>query len=262
MARPGRKGTKIDVEHVGSKKAGNGSSTADDPRTGGVDDVDEVLEPEVIEDEEVSGEEVSEKSGSAGSGTKSETGSDDVKSDRKVEPPDDKDLLLQALNAASEARDKYLRLQAEWDNYRKRSNAEREQEKSRAAERMVKDLLPVVDDFERALDHAAKEPDIDSLVAGIEAVHTKLLAVLAKEHVEVIDPKDEAFDATRHQAVGTVDDAEAFDETVRDVYQVGYEMGGKVIRPAMVTITTGGPKRPVEKSEESDGKDEDEKTEV
>ena len=64
--------------------------------------------------------------------------------------------------------------------------------------------------------------------------------------MEAVDPKGEAFDALEAQAVGTVADESVPDETVAEVYQKGYRMGGKVIRPAMVTVTTGGPKRPKE----------------
>jgi molecular chaperone GrpE len=70
--------------------------------------------------------------------------------------------------------------------------------------------------------------------------------------VEVIDPAVEPFDALQLQAVATVDDAEAYDETVAAVYQKGYKMGGKVIRPAMVTVTTGGPKRPAEETADNE----------
>ena len=67
--------------------------------------------------------------------------------------------------------------------------------------------------------------------------------------MEVINPAGDPFDALEAQAVGTGPDEEAYDETVHDVYQKGYKMGKKVIRPAMVTITTGGPKRPKEETD-------------
>ena len=93
-----------------------------------------------------------------------------------------------------------------------------------------------------------------------------MLGVLAKEGVEPIDPAGEPFDPLAHQAVGRVEDAEAFDETVAQVYQKGYKMGDKVIRTAMVTVTYGGPKRPVEQAEgvgaDDDARAEDEKDEA
>ena len=67
--------------------------------------------------------------------------------------------------------------------------------------------------------------------------------MLQKDGVQIIDPKGQAFDALEAQAVATVDDASVPDETVAEVYQKGYRLGAKVLRPAMVTVTTGGPKR-------------------
>ena len=85
----------------------------------------------------------------------------------------------------------------------------------------------------------------------MQAVHSKLIDVLTKDGVEVINPAGEAFDALEAQAVATVDDPSVPYETVAEVYQRGYKMGTKVLRPAMVTVTTGGPKRekPQEESE-------------
>ena len=149
---------------------------------------------------------------------------------------------------ASDWQDRYLRLHAEWDTYRRRTTGQRAEEKARAAEKLVESMLPVLDDFERSIAYATENGEA-GLLEGVKAVQAKLMDVLVKGGVKVIDPAGEAFDALEAQAVGTVPDEEAFDETVHDVYQKGYKMGKKVIRPAMVTITTGGPKRP--KPEES-----------
>ena len=158
-----------------------------------------------------------------------------------------------AKKEAADASDRLLRLQAEWENYRRRTAQERLAERERAAERLVTNLLPVLDDMERASEHATQTADGDEKVAqfveGVMAVHNKMLDILGKENVEVIDPAGEPFDPLVHQAVGRVEDAEAYDESVGQVYQKGYRMGGKVIRPAMVTVTFGGPKRPAEEPE-------------
>ena len=160
---------------------------------------------------------------------------------------DVEDQIEAAKKEASEATDRMLRLQADWENYRRRTAAERLAEKERAAEDLVTSLLPVIDDIERAIEHAGAAEDDSQLkqfVDGVSAVHAKMLGVLAKEGVEPIDPAGEAFDPLAHQAVGRVEDAEAYDETVAQVYQKGYRMGDRVIRTAMVTVTYGGPKRP------------------
>ena len=194
--------------------------------------------------------------GSAPSSGKSEPEALDAKAKKKAAEQEVFSLadLEAARKAADEANERYLRLEAEWDNFRKRTAREREAEKVRAAESLVLRLLPVVDDMERALDHAAKsqpEGEFAQFVEGVNAMHAKLADVLAKEGVEVIDPAGQAFDMHEHQAVGHVDDAEAFDETVRDVYQKGYRMGSRVIRPAMVTVTKGGPRRPAPDADEA-----------
>ena len=147
---------------------------------------------------------------------------------------------------AKAANDRYARLQADWDNFRKRTAREREEEKARAAESLVTKLLPVVDDLERSLDHAAKtqpEGEFGDFVAGVRAVYDKLVDVFQKTGVEAIDPAGQEFDMNEHQAVAHVEDPSLPDSTVRDVYQKGYRMGGRVIRSAMVTVSKGGPAR-------------------
>ncbi|HJB48560.1 MAG TPA: nucleotide exchange factor GrpE [Candidatus Olsenella excrementigallinarum] len=171
---------------------------------------------------------------------------------------DVEDQIEAAKREAADATDRMLRLQADWENFRRRTAAERLAERERAAEGLVTNLLPVIDDIERAIEHAgATEDDVQlkQFVDGVSAVHAKMLGVLAKEGVEPIDPAGEAFDPLAHQAVGRVEDAEAFDETVAQVYQKGYRMGDKVIRTAMVTVTYGGPKRPAEQADDAEAKE-------
>lgn len=154
-----------------------------------------------------------------------------------------------------EAQDRVARLQADWDNYRRRTASERLAEKSRATEKLVTALLPVLDDMERAIDHArTQEMDeaFSQFVDGVEAVRAKMLDVFGHEGVEAIDPKGEAFNPLEHQAVGRVEDPEQYDETVNDVYQKGYRMADRVLRSAMVTVTYGGAKRPAPEPEASE----------
>jgi molecular chaperone GrpE len=150
--------------------------------------------------------------------------------------------LDQARADAEEFRDRYVRLQAEWDNFRKRTATEREQERLRAAEKLVERLLPIVDDLERAIEHSDTANE-ESLKEGISAVYNKLADVLDREGVKTIDPLGAAFDANLHQAVGKEEDASVPDETVTQVYQKGYGMGDRVLRAAMVVVSQGGPKR-------------------
>lgn len=157
-----------------------------------------------------------------------------------------------AEDKAAEAVDRHARLRADWENFRRRTANERLAERERATEGLVKNLLPVVDDMERAIDHARTQEltdDFKQFVDGVDAVHTKLVDVLAHEGVEAIDPKGQAFDPLQHQAVGRVEDVEQYDETVNDVYQKGYRMADRILRSAMVTVTYGGEKRPTPEAE-------------
>lgn len=156
--------------------------------------------------------------------------------------------IMSAQQREADAAARLVRLQADWENFRRRTAQERLAEKDRAAEKLVLSLLPVLDDMERACKHAAENSSDDAavmqFVEGVEAIHDKMYAALNREGVEVIDPVDEAFDPMVHQAVGREENHDVFDETVAQVYQKGYRMGDKIIRSAMVTVSFGGPKRP------------------
>ena len=138
--------------------------------------------------------------------------------------------------------DKFIKLQSDWDMYRKRNAENSKQEKLQAAARIIEELIPVLDDFDRTIAYATQN-GTDGLLEGVTAVQNKLTGVCIKEGVEVIDPKGEAFDALEAQAVSVVQDQSVYDETVLEVFQKGYKIGIKVIRPAMVVISSGGKKR-------------------
>lgn len=163
----------------------------------------------------------------------------------KEAPEADEDPLAKALAEVEDWKGRFMRLHAEWDTYRRRTEEQRAEDKARAGENLVTGLLPVLDDFERSIDYAVNNGEV-GLLDGVKQVYSKLVGVLEKGGVVVIDPAGEPFDALEHQAVANVDRSDVYDETVEQVYQKGYKMGRKVIRPAMVTVTTGGPKRPVE----------------
>jgi molecular chaperone GrpE len=154
--------------------------------------------------------------------------------------------------------DKYVRLHAEWDNYRKRMDEQRADERVRATERLMGDLLVCIDDLQRSIDYASNHGEGD-LLDGVKAINQKFTELLSQHGLEEINPIDEPFDPLLAQAVGTVEDADRYDETVSQVLQKGYKLGIKVLRPAMVIYTTGGEKRPVEElveEEKSDKEDE------
>jgi molecular chaperone GrpE len=157
------------------------------------------------------------------------------------------DLAAELQLAQSQASEHLLlaqRVQAEFENFRKRMLREQTDAISRAGQRIIEELLPVVDNLERAIDHAVAAGEVSSdLLKGVELVHSQVLDVFGKEGVTVDDPFGRGFDPTKEQAVGQKEDAEVPDGTVIDVYQKGYLMNGKVVRPAMVVVSTGGPHR-------------------
>jgi molecular chaperone GrpE len=135
--------------------------------------------------------------------------------------------------------------QAEFENYRKRQERDLADMRSRAGERIVTELIPVLDDLDRAIAHtvasAASGVELDHLLAGVEMVRSRIVGVFEKEGVEVIDPLGAEFDPNMHHAVGQRDDATVPEHTVVEVYQKGYVMAGRVVRPAMVIVSAGGP---------------------
>jgi molecular chaperone GrpE len=135
------------------------------------------------------------------------------------------------------------RVQAEFDNYRKRMAREQQDAIKRAGQRIVEELLPILDNMERAIDHAALAGETGELLQGLEMVHAQVLDVFAKEGVSVDDPFGREFDPERAQAVGQKEDPSLPEHTVVEVYQKGYVMNGRVVRPAMVIVSTGGPAR-------------------
>ncbi len=135
------------------------------------------------------------------------------------------------------------RLQAEFENYRRRVTREQSDMVARAGKRIVEELLPVLDNLERAIDHTTAGGDLAHLLTGVEMVQQQVLDVFGKEGVEVIDPFGDEFDPQVHQAIGQREDVEVPDNTVVEVFQKGYLLGGRVIRPAMVIVSSGGPAR-------------------
>ena len=155
-----------------------------------------------------------------------------------------------------DANERLARLQADWDNYRRRTAKERIAERQHATEKLVCNLLPVIDDMERAIAHASKDIDTNESLKqfsdGVVAVREKMLDVLSREGVELIHAEGEPFDPLQHRAVGRVEDKDMYEDTVHDVYQNGYTMADKVIRESMVTVSFGGPKGPQEDQQAQD----------
>ena len=148
---------------------------------------------------------------------------------------------LQAKVAELEARvaeleDLKLRQMAEFDNFRRRTNKEKLELMTTAGERIFKDMLPLVDDFERAKDAMAKTDDIEAVRQGIDLIYNKFIGFLAANDVKVIDTTDAEFNTDLHEAITTFAAGEDKKGKVIDCTQKGYTLGEKVIRFSKVVV--------------------------
>ena len=148
------------------------------------------------------------------------------------------DPLARACAQRDEYLDHYRRIAAEFDNYKKRMAREQLTLVQRAAERLVSDLLPVLDDLERAVD-AFADHSKEHVAEGVALVHRALRTLLVKEGLVELDPTGEPFDPHRHEAL-LAQPADAAEGTVIQVLQKGFVLGDRVIRPARVIVA--GPK--------------------
>ncbi len=158
-------------------------------------------------------------------------------SSNDVETTELRDSLQRKESQCAELREALLRKQAEFENYRKRMVREQTQFLERAVEGFVLQLLPIIDNLERAILAAEEKHDLAQLSSGVEMVHGQLVDLFAKEGIEIIDPEGEQFDPTKHHAMMQVEDADRDDETVVEVVQKGYALKGKILRPAMVKVS-------------------------
>jgi molecular chaperone GrpE len=144
--------------------------------------------------------------------------------------------LAVARKEAAEYRDHLMRLQAEFDNYRKRVLKEQTRAVELASEPLVRRLLEVLDEFELALMAAEQRPDFEKFLHGVELVYAKLVETLKSEGLERIDAEGKPFDPERHEALMGSSSGEG-DPLVADVLRQGYVLKGRVVRPAGVRVT-------------------------
>ena len=154
----------------------------------------------------------------------------------EVEQPE-VDELAEAKAALEEMENKYLRVQAEMANIQKRNAKERQDAAKFRSQSLATELLPVIDNLERALAIEVADEQGKNLKKGIEMVMETFNAALKSEGIDVIDPLNESLDPNYHQAVQTVpvEDGQT-SETVVQVLQKGYDLKGRVLRPAMVIV--------------------------
>jgi molecular chaperone GrpE len=154
--------------------------------------------------------------------------------------PADGAVIAADLDAARAEAESYLddlrRLQADFDNYRKRTLREQTARAASASRALVARLLPVLDDFELAVSAAEQSRDFDRMLKGVEMVFGELREVLQGEGLVKIEAEGKPFDPERHEAVVAVEQEDAEPGTVVDIVRAGYELRGKVLRPAMVKV--------------------------
>jgi len=150
-------------------------------------------------------------------------------------PTDEPDELARAKTQAAEYRDHLQRLQAEFENYRKRMTRSQERLVDAELQRFVQGLLEVLDEFDLALIAAERQPDFDGFRKGVELVYAKLAETLRAEGLERIEAEGKAFDPNEHEALMQTGDGEG-DPHVAEVFRQGYKLRGAVIRPSSVRV--------------------------
>lgn len=153
----------------------------------------------------------------------------------KIEEMEQKIAALE--EAAAKDKDDYIRLMAEFDNYRRRTSQEKLELVSMASTDTIKGLLPVLDDCERALKVLLESDDSDAAKEGTELIYSKLMSYLKSKGLAVIESMDQTFDTDLHEAVAQFPvEEEEKKGKVFDVVQTGYTLNGKVIRFAKVVV--------------------------
>ena len=146
-------------------------------------------------------------------------------------------MLAEAQQMVNEERDKYLRLAAEFDNYRKRTLKEKAELIKNGGEKTLTAILPVLDDFERALKNMEATEATQAMKEGVELIFTKFNKVLAQEGLQKIETEDKDFDVDYHEAIALIPaPSEELKGKILDCVQTGYMLNDKVIRHAKVAV--------------------------
>ena len=150
--------------------------------------------------------------------------------------------LAKAQDELAEAKNQVLRAQAEGQNVRRRAEQDVEKAHKYALEKFTNELLPVVDSLERAIESAqSDEAGVAAIRDGVELTLSMFFAALKKFNVESVNPEGEPFDPQLHQAMSMVENADVEPNTVLHVMQKGYQLNGRLVRPAMVMVSKAAP---------------------
>lgn len=160
---------------------------------------------------------------------------DEIEAEQEEQP-----VSEQLLEQVAKANDQVLRVQAEMQNVRRRAERDVESAHKFALDKFAADLLPIVDNLERALAAIdAADEGQKSVAEGLELTLKSFMEVLVRYKIEAIDPAGQPFDAELHQAVSMVPNPGLEANTVMDVFQKGYTLNGRLVRPAMVVVSQG-----------------------
>lgn len=169
----------------------------------------------------------------AGSEAQAEAGNDEAAVEAEAEqgPAAETEALKVQL---AEGAERMKRLQADFENFRRRTRQEKEELSNMVVQDFIKELLPMLDNFDRAM--AAEATDAAKFQQGVEMIYNQLTEILKNKGMELIDTKDAKFDPNFHQAVMRVENPDLEDEAIAMELQKGYMVKGKVIRPSMVQV--------------------------
>lgn len=158
--------------------------------------------------------------------------------EKELTPEEKLQAEVEKLQAEQEEmKDKYLRLSAEFDNYRKRTMKEKAELILNGGEKAFKAILPVIDDMERALATMQKATDVDAVKEGVDLIYNKFIQILGQNGVHAIDTKEKELDTDFHDAIAIIDaPSEELKGKILDCVETGYTLNDKVIRHAKVVV--------------------------
>ena len=241
------------MQNTDAQQGGEPEAGADEAREAAAEEVErdgdagaEATEEAAEEPAEEPAELVSERADEDDEAGRDEAGEDKRKDDEEEDGVEAEvtvtaeDAIAADLEKARAEAESYLddlrRLQADFDNYRKRTLREQTARTAAASQALVARLLPVLDNFELAVSAAEQSRDFDGMLKGVEMVLGALRGVLEGEGLAKIEAEGKPFDPERHEAVIAVEQEDAEPGMVVGIVRAGYELGGKVLRPAMVKV--------------------------
>ena len=177
----------------------------------------------------------------------SDEAGEDIAIEVEVEPPapTPEQRIAELEAKVKESHDKHLRAVAELDNVRKRGRKEAEEAKLDAQSRVLREMLPVIDNLERAVAHAVQSGDgASGVVEGLRLVLRQFAQAFERCNVHVVEAKGRPFDPNQHEAVSQVETADAPAGSVVEVLQTGYRIGERLLRPALVVVAKAPPEAP------------------